>query len=57
MSAAENGASIPRNVIIDDRLYEALRLMAFTERTSISEIVRESLRAHAPLWPYLEKSK
>ena len=57
MSAAENGGSIPRNVIIDDRLYEALRLMAFTERTSISEIVRESLRAYAPLWPYLEKSK
>lgn len=53
MSASIDGASIPRQYVIPDRLHEALREMAHRERTSMSEIVRSALEAHEPLAAYL----
>lgn len=53
--AALNGALVRRNVMIHDRLHEAMREMAHRERTSMSEIVRAALEAYEPLAPYLER--
>jgi hypothetical protein len=47
------GALAARSVMVTDRSWDALRTMAFKERLSISEIIRDALEAYRPLKPYL----
>ena len=41
----EDGRVVPLTVRLDEKRYEALRTMAFHERRSMNEIIREALDA------------
>lgn len=47
-AAAIDDALEARNIMISNRQWEQLRRIAFDQRRSMSEIVREALDAHLP---------
>lgn len=52
MGKTDGSTPRPRHVVMPDALWDAVRVAAFDQRVSMSQVVREALEAYGPLAPY-----